>query len=143
MGKASRLKRERRERIAQGLEPIPAKVLSNPIARTAVKVASREGVIKELSKGTVSDQTQRLNTLVGQGALPGGKLRKEIMRNASKEMDKAIKKYQKQGKAITVDSLLVEVRSEPGFLSMCNGVGIDYSWFEDVARERMTALGVK
>jgi len=95
---------------------------------------------EELSKGSVTDQTGRLDELVGTGVLPGGNLKKAIMAKAPGEMDKAIKKYRKQGKEITVESLLVEVRSEPGFLAMCERVGLGYGWFERLAKERMEAL---
>ena len=64
------------------------------------------------------------------------------MDKAPKEMDKAIRKYQKEGRKITVDSLLVEVRSQQGFLDMCNKVGITYKWFEDLARAKMKAHSI-
>ena len=123
--------RERLERIRAGLE--------NPIARAAVKLKTRGAVIEELSRGTVSDQTNRLNTLVGEGALKPSRLKDAIMRKAPKEMDKAIKKFRKQGKEITVDSLTAEARTEPGFLCMCENVGLDLAWFENLAKDRMEA----
>lgn len=133
-----RRKRERRERIQLGLEtPIAGRV-----AKKVLAFASRKGVIGELSKGTVSEQTNKLNELVGDGALPGGSLAKAIRQKAPKEMDKAIKQFRKQGKEITVDSLLVEVRETPGFLKMCESAGLDYGWFERLAKERMEAHGL-
>ena len=131
MGKRDR---ERIERIRAGLE--------SPIARQDLANRSHKGVVKELSKGSVEDQTNRLQTLVGEGSLSGGKLRSTIMKNASGEMDKAIQKFQKKNKEISVDSLLGEVRGQPGFLGMCERVGLDYAWFENLARERMEANGI-
>ena len=130
--------RERIERIRKGLE-IP---IAGRVVRKALSVASRSGVVEEMSRGTVSDQVSNLDELVGEGALPEGRLKKAIMNKAPKEMDKAIKKYRKQGKEITVDSLLSEVRSTQGFLKMCEKVGLDYGWFERLARERMEAQGI-
>lgn len=130
--------RERRERIELGLEtPIAGRVVKKVLA-----VSSRGGVIKELSKGTVSEQLNKLNELVGTGMLPESRFKKAIMSKAPKEMDRAIKKFRKKGKEITVDSLLVEVRETPGFLKMCKSAGLDYGWFERLAKERMEAHGL-
>lgn len=139
--------RERIARIQAGKEePIAVqqarKMASNPIGRQILRRASHKGVVDELSKGGVTDQIERLDSMAGTGELPGGKLAKAIMRKAPKEMDKAIKMYKKQGKEITVDSLCAEVKSTPGFLDMCNRVGITLEWFENLARERMEARGV-
>lgn len=131
--------RERKERIHRGEET--PRNLSNPIVRRAVGLVSRKGVIEELSRGSTEEQVGRLAELTTAGALPHKKLRDAITRNAPKEMDKAIKKYRKQGKEITVDSLLVEVRSTPGFLAMCEKAGLDEQWFVNLARARMKANG--
>lgn len=135
-----RRERERRERIEAG-EEAPFRNI-NPVARWAIKVASRKGVVDELSKGSVDDQTGRLDELVGTGTLSERKLKESIMRKAPREMDKGIKKFLKQGKEITVDNLLAELRSEGKFLRMCNRVGISYEWFETLARERMEVHGL-
>ena len=146
MGKA---KRERRERVAAGLEPSIAEVeaarrmAANPIGQAILRRASHKGVVAELSRGDVVAQIGKLDSLQGTGELPGGKLKSAIMKKAPKEMDKAIKKFQKQGKEITVDNLCAEVKSTPGFLQMCNNVGITLEWFKDLARERMKAHGLE
>jgi len=143
-----RAKRERRERVAAGLEPSRAemerakRMAGNPIGRQLLKIASRKGVVEELSKGDVTDQVHRLDSMAGTGELPGGKLAKAIKDKAPKEMDKAIKKFRKQGKEVTVESLCAEVKSTPGFLQVCNNVGVTLEWFEDLARQRMEANGV-
>lgn len=126
-----------RERIAQIKQG-----MLKPFRNTVIKLAARGGVIRELSKGTTTEQIGKLDELGTVGALPNSKLRKAIMDKAPKEMDKAIRKYQKEGKKITVDSLLVEVRSQRGFLDMCNKVGITYKWFEDLARTKMETHGI-
>ena len=140
MGKASREKRERRERAALGITEDVRQKLANPVSRAAIKVASHKSVVEELSAGTVDQQTQRLNTLVGEGTLSASKLAQAIMKKAPAEMDKGIKKLQRQGQRVTVEALLSEVRTEPGFLSMCQRVGITYEWFERLAETRMAAL---
>lgn len=131
MGRKSR---ERRERIQAGLE--------QPIARKAVAVASRVLVTRELSKGSVDDQTARLNELREKGVLPQSNFRDSIVNNAPVEMDKAIRKFTKKDKLVTVDTLCAEVRGNQSFLKMCAGVGIDLAWFENLARERMEAHGL-
>ena len=115
------------------------RLASNPIGRRILKKASHKGVVEELSKGDVTDQVHRLDSLAGTGELPEGKLAKAIRDKAPKEMDKAIKKFRKKGEEITVDSLCAEIKSTPGFLQMCNNVGITLEWFEDLAKERMEA----
>lgn len=115
---------------------------NNPIGRQILKRASHKGVVEELSKGDVTDQVHRLDSMAGTGELPGGKLAKAIKDKAPKEMDKAIKKFRKQGKEITVESLCAEIKSTPGFLQMCNNAGITLEWFEELAKERMEANGV-
>ena len=126
--------RERIERIRAKLE--------DPISRQAVKESSYKGIVRELSKGNVDTQTNRLNEMVGLGTLPDSRLRSAIIGNAPKEMDKAIHKFQKKGKDITIDTLLAEVRSAAGFLKMCERVGLDYKWFEQLAKKRMEVHGL-
>ena len=138
--------RERIERINRGEEePISGirRILNNPLGRKAVAFASRKGVVGELSKGTTGEQINRLNELSGSGSLSDRKLKEAIMRKAPKEMDKGIKKFQKQNKEISIESLLTEVRTEPGFLKMCERLGLSYAWFEDLAQSRMKANGIE
>ena len=131
MGRESR---ERRERIQAGLE--------NPRARTVVAKASHVAVVHQLKSGSVDDQTGRLDELREQGTLSQSNLRDAIVSNAPGEMDKAIRKYLKKGKPVTVDTLCEEVKNNQSFLKMCTGVGLDLSWFENLARERMEAYGL-
>lgn len=126
-----------RERIAALKEG-----LLNPIRNTAIKIAARGGVVEALREGSTADQIGRVGELVGYGALPPAKLKAAIMKQAPKEMDTAIKKFKKQGKEITVDLLCREVKKEPGFLAMCEKIGLDLAWFENLATERMEAKGV-
>lgn len=152
-----RLNRLRRERVAAGLEePMRvkmarqdeearekvAKLAGNPVGRKVLTTASRKGVVGELSKGTTEEQVERLGELVETGSLPDQKLKEAIMKKAPEEIDKAIKKFRKQGAEITVDSLCREVKTEPGFLAMCERIGLSLEWFENLARERMAAKGV-
>jgi hypothetical protein len=134
MGKRDR---ERIERIERGEEqPISTqRGLNNPIARTAVKLASRGKVIETLSAASTEEQIEVL------GSISPTKVGKAIMRKAPKEMDAGIAKFRKLGKKITVDALLEEVRTTPGFLVMCESAGVPYSWFEELAQERMKVRG--
>ena len=131
MGKRNR---ERIERIRAGLE--------EPRAAQIAKKMGRPLVEKELLKGTDEERINRLDSLVSTGDLKADKLRASIMDNAPAEMDKAIRKYQKEGKEISVDTLCHEVRTDLPFRTTCQRVGIPLSWFEDLARERMAKLGV-
>lgn len=142
--------RERKERIRSGEEkPLSEQrveearqILGNPVMRGLARLRARSGVMSELKKGTTSEQVGRLDVLVDTGALPASRLKKALMDNAPKEMDKAIRKYQKQGREITVDSLLAEARSTSGFADMIKSAGLSMEWFEDLARERMEAHGL-
>jgi len=138
--------RERVQRIQAGEEESIAgrvgRPASNPIGRGILRRASHKGVVEELSKRDVTDQVHRLDSMAGTGELPGGELAKAIKDKAPKEMDKAIKKFRKQGEEITAESLCAEIKSTPGFLQMCNNVGITLGWFKDLARERMETNGV-
>lgn len=136
--------RERVNRIRKGEEQsIASRVLSNPISRKAVAVTSRRGVIEELSKGNVTERTNKLDELTGTGVLGAGRLKSAIMSKAPREMDKGIRKLQKQGKKVTVDALCSEVRSEPGFIKLCANVGLTVNWFEELARRRMKKRGIE
>ena len=132
---------ERVARIQAGEEePISAKALDNPVARKAIAFASRGAVINELRKAETSDQIDVLNSQVASSR--PDKLRKAITSKAPKEMDEGIKKLQKEGKPISVDALCAEIKSTPGFLSMCKRVGLELAWFEKLAKERMEVHGL-
>lgn len=120
MGKASRLKKERQLR-----------ALQSPKAH--------ETVVKELSKGSIDDQVNKLIELTGVNNKFQSAIKDSILKNAPKEMDKAIEKYKKVGKPITVESLTKEVRDNKQFLALCSKNGISLEYFEDLARQRMEA----
>lgn len=133
--------RERIARIREGKEePISAKALDNPVARKAVAFASRGAVVAELRKAEISDQIDVLNSQVVSSR--PDKLRKAMASKAPKEMDKGIKRLQKEGKNVSVDALCVEIKTAPGFLPMCERIGLDLAWFEKLAKERMEAHGL-
>ncbi len=131
MGKGARLRAAR-----------AGAALRNPVVKRVAEAVARRSVVKELSKGSVDDQAARLNELRESGELPQSNLRDSVMSNAPGEMDKAIGKFTKKGKPVTVDTLCAEVRNNQSFLKMCTGVGLDLSWFENLARERMEAYGL-
>jgi len=139
----ARIEAGKEKSISQQAREGVAKLANNPIGRQILRRASHKGVVEELSKGDVTDQVHRLDSMAGTGELPEGKLAKAIKDKAPKEMDKAIRKFKKQGKEITVESLCADIKSTPGFLDMCNNVGITLEWFEDLARERMKAHGIE
>jgi hypothetical protein len=115
-------------------------MLGNPITRKAVALVSHKAVVTELSKGSLADQSYGLIDMVNSGALKTSKLANALKSKAVKEMDKAIRDFQKRHKEISVETLTAEVREETAFLEMCNCVGITLAWFEDLARERIKKL---
>ena len=130
-----RRERERIARIQAGQEePIAKKALDNPILRRAIAFVSRSDIVDKLRKASTTEQIEVLDNVVGQKP---SKLHKAIVSKAPKEMDKAIEKFQKQGKAITVDLLCAEIKSTPNFLKMCKHIGLDLAWFENLAKKRM------
>lgn len=131
--------RERRERIQRGEEQARA-VLNNPVSREAMKFASRRNVVDQLQRASTEDQIGVLDATVA--TRRPKKLREAIIKKAPGQMDSAIKKFKREGKKITVDSLCEEIKSIPGFLSMCEKVGLSLEWFENLARERMKVNGL-
>ena len=108
-------------------------MLNNPLARGAVAVASRGKVINELNRSSTQDQIEALNGTVATKS--PDKLRSALESKAPSEMDKAIRKFLKEGKTVTVDTLTAEIQSTPGFLSMCERVGLTLEWFEELAKK--------
>ena len=127
VGKASRIKRERREGVSG---------LNNPIARTAVKVASRSAVLRELSQASTEDQIEVLSRV----SLT--KVGKALMKKAPREMDKGIRRLQREGKKVTVKELCREIRESSSFLRMSENAGVPYRWYEELAKERIKG-GIK
>jgi hypothetical protein len=115
-------------------------ILNNPVARGAVALASRGKVIDKLNRASTDDQIHVLDSQVA--STSPDKLKQAIMSHAGKEMDKAVVKFRKEGKPVTVDSLTAEIRSTPSFLKMCDRVGVTLEWFENLARERMGKFGI-
>lgn len=128
--------RERIARIEAGQEE-PVRNAFSPTIRKAISFITRGSVVKELRNASTEDQIGVL-----QSTVPGNKMKDAITRAAPGEMDKAIRKFQKEGKEVTVDTLCAEIKSTPGFLAMCTKAGLDLAWFEDLARKRMEAHGL-
>lgn len=110
------------------------------LQRSAIGLASRGHVVEELRGASIDDQINVLNGQVA--ASRPDKLRQALISKSPREMDKGIKKLQKEGKAVTVDALCAEVKTTPGFLAMCERVGLNLAWFEKLAKERMEAHGL-
>ena len=134
MGKKDKLHKQRvRERNAQ-------LGLGNTVARKAVSFASHGAVISELRATSLDDQLDVLNGRVA--STRPDKLKNALTSKAPAEMDKGIKKLQKQGEPVTVDALCAEIKATPGFLAMCERVGLSLEWFEKLASERMAVHGL-
>lgn len=133
--------RERIERIRRGEEkPIATQALNNPVARKAVAIASRRDMIRMLEQASTEEQIETLDSTVA-GQQPN-RLRQALMKKAPVEMDKAIRDFQRRGKPITVTSLTEEAKNTPSFVAMCERVGIEMSWFDELAEERMKVHGI-
>lgn len=129
MGRASNKKKQRRELVAKGL--------SNPVVRKAVALSSRGKVVSELQKANIEEQVEVLNTI------SPSKLGKALIQKAPSEMDKGIRKLQKESREITVNELCREIRETPSFLQMSEQAGVPYSWYEELAKQRIEAFGIK
>ncbi len=139
-----RRNRERIERIKAGTEkPLADKILlDNPLSRKVISFQSREAVVNELTKGSTEQVVSNLDELSKTGTVPDSKIRKSLMSKAPGEMDKAIRKLQREDKEITVDSLCAEAESTPSFVQMCSNIGLPMSWFRELAKKRMEAHGL-
>lgn len=115
-------------------------MLGSHLGRRAVSFASKGTVKRELESLATADQIHVLDSVVARDN--PGKLKQALMNKAPREMDLGIRKLQRQGEPVTVDALCRELKTTPGFLGMCEKVGLDLAWFEDLARRRMEVHGL-
>ena len=123
MGKVGR---ERKERILAGLE--------KPISEETRGKARRTG-LKKLQSQSTPKQVDFLADTLHSGHLGAGKLKRQLVKNAPNEMKKGIVRLRREGKTPTVDLLLEEYRKDKGFQKLANEVGLDSTWFENLAEE--------
>jgi len=123
MGKVGR---ERKERILAGLE--------KPISEETRGKARRTG-LKKLQSQSTPKQVDFLADTLHSGHLGAGKLKRQLVKNAPNEMKKGIVRLRREGKTPTVDLLLEEYRNDTGFQKLANEVGLDSTWFENLAEE--------
>ena len=126
MGKASR---ERRERVMAGLEK-PHRELSEKQRDKAKEIG-----LKKLQSQSTPKQVDFLADTLHSGHLRASKLKQELVKNAPKEMKKGVARLHREGKTPTVDLLLEEYNSDASFQKLANEVGLDRSWFENLAEE--------
>jgi len=120
------------------------KAFDNPILRPVVSRASALAVKKELTEGkTTEEMLGGLDTLMSDGVLGRSALANAIRRKAPGEMDKAIRRFRREGKEISVATLCAEVYADKRFQATCAKVGIPVSWFEDLARARMEVMKIE
>jgi len=117
-------------------------LLGNPLSRKIVAARSHGAVVNELSNGSTADQIGRLDELVGTHTVSERKMKEAIMRKAPGEMDKAIRKFREEGRTISVETLCAEAKSDIEFRKLCSKIGLELSWFETLASERMKVHGV-
>ena len=87
--------------------------------------------IKEAEE--VLEHWEKIDATIAQGKMPKREMdetRAGFVRDVPGEMAKGIAKYKLMGKAVTVDSLLEEAKTTPGFMSACSRIGLDLAWFE-------------
>jgi hypothetical protein len=102
----------------------------------------RRAVERELTRGTTDQQIGKLDELMDHNVLEGGVLKNAIMQKAPDEMDKAIRKFRKKGKEISVATLCAEIYENKQFQNTCSRIGLTVAWFEELAAERMKKAGV-
>jgi antitoxin component YwqK of YwqJK toxin-antitoxin module len=160
MGIKSRLKREQREReritTMQARNPktesdvkinteteiiadnkVAKAALGNIVTRKVVALKSKGAVVAELTSGSTENVVHNLNELSTTGTVSESKIKKALMSKAPGEMDKAIRKFHKEGREISVDSLCAEAESTPSFVKMCEDIGLPMTWFRELAKERI------
>lgn len=114
--------------------------LADVAERKAIAVAAHHDVVRELREASTEDQIEALDRTVGRNK--PSRLRDALMQKAPAEMDKAIRKFKREGRPVTVETLTEEARNTPSFVSMCRNVGLEMSWFEELARKRMEKAGL-
>ena len=96
------------------------------VAKTAVGALQRQSTNKQVSF---------LSGALAEGRLSPGRLLQLLEDNAYKEIRKGADKLVKQGKTPTVDLLLAEYHKEKDFKKLAASVGLDESWFVNLAKE--------
>lgn len=141
-----RRNRERRERIVGGDESLRvsqqvSRIVSNRLGSRIFRRMARSKVVSYLQGNSTEEAIDNLATLAAEDSGKATAVRDAILAKAPAEMDKGIDKCRRRGIEVTVDNLLSEVRSTPGFLSMCASVGISEQYFINLAKERMGGKG--
>lgn len=90
-----------------------------------------------LQRLSTSSQVQFLADSLHSGKLPPNRLRKELMNNAPKEMNKGAKKLIKQGKTPTIDLLMKDYWEDKAFQALASEVGLDEEWFVELAKQEV------
>lgn len=114
--------------------------LADVAERKATAVAAHHDVVRTLQESSTEDQIEALDRTVGRDK--PNRLHDALMQKAPAEMDRAIRKFKREGRPITVETLTEEARNTPSFVSMCRNVGLEISWFEELAKKRMEKAGL-
>jgi hypothetical protein len=123
--------RERIERIKAGMEdPVYREKVTNTIS----------GAIQALP---TDKQVGILSESLGNGRLQNNRLRNSLETNAPIEMRKGIAKQLKKGITPTVDTLLEEYRGSKSFQKLAASVGLDETWFVQLAEREIANYEVK
>jgi hypothetical protein len=97
-----------------------------------------------LQRSSTSNQVKFLADSLHSGRLSTHNLKKSLEDNAHREMTKGADKLTKNGKQITVDTLLEEYRNDTEFKTLANEVGLDEQWFIGLAeREINNRKGIR
>lgn len=107
---------------------VPAKTIER-----VQRVAETVGVAT-LKRYSTNKQVRFLADALHTGRLSPGELQDSLKENARKEMRRGITKQAKHGVTPTVDTLLKEYREDADFRKLAEEVGLDETWFMNLAK---------
>lgn len=96
---------------------------------------AKSAAASQLKKAATNDQIAILSSAIDEGVLSKREIRRQLERNAPNEMRKGCRKQIKEGKTPTVDSLLTEYRTVPGFKELAERCELTEQWFVELAEQ--------
>ena len=95
---------------------------------------AKSAAASQLKKAATNAQIAILSSAIDEGVLSKREIRRQLERNAPNEMRTGYRKQVKAGETPTVDSLLTEYRTTPGFKELTERCRLTEDWFVDLAQ---------
>ena len=93
----------------------------------------KQRAVDKLKRKDLATQVAFLHEALDKGMLSARELRRQIERNAVREMASVAKKRAASGEALTVEALLGDYNEHPEFKRLAERVGLTEEWFKDMA----------